>query len=159
MRRVRRPGDLTDALLQYYPRHIIGYPEVMTRRARRRLVSLIRLSAVMVFAIALLVGPVLSSIGEIHELAHDPSGQHSDVESGRGRSTHNTIQEQREGKAADALHALLHFAHCCGQASAAFQAQVLDAVEIVPITPPAVFVDATVPRARWYAPFRPPIQS
>lgn len=159
MRRVRRPGGLTDALLQYYPRRIIGYPNLMSRRARRRFVSLIRLLAVMVFAMTLLIGPVLSSISEVHELAHDPSGQHSDVESGHGRSTHNTVQEQREGKAADALHALLHFAHCCGQASAAFQAQVIDAVEIEPVTPPAAFADATVSRARWYTPFRPPIES
>lgn len=131
----------------------------MARRARRRFVSLIRLLAVMVFALTLLVGPVLSSIGEVHELAHDPSGQHSDVESGHRRSTHNTVREQQEGKAADTLHALLHFAHCCGQASAAFQAKILDAVEIAPATRPAAFVDASVSRARWYTPFRPPIES
>ena len=77
----------------------------MLRRSHRRLIASLRFLALAVLVLALLLRPVLSSLGEIHELAHDPSGQHLDIEHGSGPSTHDAPRENREGKGANALHA------------------------------------------------------
>lgn len=131
----------------------------MRSRFRRRFAAALRLFALAVLALSLLLRPVLSSLGEIHELAHDPTGQHLDVDHGSGQTTHDAAKENKEGKGAGALHAFLHFAHCCGQVSFGPPAASVYASEIHPqpqrtdlaVTRPAV--------ARWTTPFRPPIAS
>jgi hypothetical protein len=131
----------------------------MTFRVRRRFAAALRLVALAVLALSLLLRPVLSSIGEVHELAHDPSGQHLDISHAGQSSTHDAAGERKEGKDASTLHALLHFAHCCGQAST-----------VPPDSPghlqhslPApVIADNGALRpalARWTTPFRPPISA
>lgn len=131
----------------------------MRLRARRRLSAALRLLALGVLALALLMRPVLSSMGEIHELTHDPSGQHLDVDHGRGAGAHDAAKEGREGKSAGVLHAFLHFAHCCGQAS--FGPPEGPAAGLNPPPPPRIAEVAPVPAAtaHWTTPFRPPIAS
>jgi hypothetical protein len=111
----------------------------------------------MVLAVSLLLRPVLSSIGEMHELAHDPSGQHLDIEHAAGATTHDAARERGEGKSADTLHALLHFAHCCGQVSAVNPDGVAHTPAVLPYTPLLNPDAARPPTARWTTPFRPPI--
>lgn len=117
----------------------------------------LRLIAYAILALSLLLRPVLASMSEIHELAHDPTGSHLDVSAGTGSHHHDEASEAGEGPQGSALHTLLHFAHCCGQVSATAVAISFEATHLTPEVrlygPPA----ASVPLARWQTPFRPPI--
>jgi hypothetical protein len=126
-------------------------------RTRRRFAAALRLVALAVLALSLLLRPVLSSIGEVHELAHDPSGQHLDITHAGQSSTHNDAGERKEGKDASTLHALLHFAHCCGQASTAPPDGPDRLQHPLPVSVIADNGTLRPPLARWTPPFRPPI--
>src|SRR3546814_1410247 len=43
----------------------------------RRLLPFLRVLALALFALGLVLQPVMAAVGEMHELAHDPSGTHS----------------------------------------------------------------------------------
>jgi hypothetical protein len=123
-------------------------------RLPHRLHSGLRLIAYAILALSLLLRPVLASLGEMHELAHDPSGSHLDVGHFPGSAAQPPADE---GSDQSALHTLLHFAHCCGQLSAGAVSVAIDT-----LTPPAdvrvlSFRLAAVPSTRWQTPFRPPI--
>lgn len=133
-----------------------AYPDAVTCRLRHRSAASLRLIAYAILALALLVRPVLASLGEMHELAHDPSGSHLDISSGGG-THHDELSEASEGSEASALHTLLHFAHCCGQLSAAAVAITFDAANPAPTVRVHGPPNASVPMARWQTPFRPPI--
>lgn len=107
--------------------------------------------ALVLLALSLLARPVLSAIGEAHELAHDPSGRHAHVIEAGVPAADAEREERSIG------HALLHFAHCCAQLSVA----VADGLFI-----PAVMARSSLavrPRVAPPAsgarvsPFRPPI--
>lgn len=105
-------------------------------------------------ALSLLLRPMLSSLGEIHEFAHNASGQHLDIPPLTGAG-----DEQQEDQEAGTLHTLLHFAHCCGNASAAFPESMLGPVGLTIANRPLNDAYAAIPLARWQTPFRPPISA
>ncbi|HZX81080.1 MAG TPA: hypothetical protein VFE72_09035 [Lysobacter sp.] len=129
----------------------------MFRRACRRHRRFLRLFAIAILALAVLARPMLSSLGEMHELAHDPSGLHG-AGAGASGHEHDTATTGNDAERTDTLHALLHFAHCCGQASAV----PLDARLRLPAgiahARPMYPLDAALSRGRWATPFRPPIR-
>lgn len=127
--------------------------------APRRLLSLnsLRLIAYAILAFSLLLRPVLASVGELHELAHDPSGSHLDISSGGGATHHDKVSEDEEGGSSAAMHTLLHFAHCCGQVSAAAVAVAFDGLRLLRAVRLHEPLGAALTLARWQSPFRPPI--
>lgn len=133
-------------------------------RSRHRLPFALRVFVLGMLALGMALMPVLASVGEIHELAHDPSGRHGLATHG---DHHDAVADSHDdggsgvagedGQGSDPLHALLHFAHCCGQQS-------LTASAVMPVLarpqPSAALLmpDAqVVPRSPVLAPFRPPI--
>lgn len=133
-------------------------------RSRRRLPFVLHVFVLGMLALGMALMPVLASLGELHELAHDPSGSHAmaahDVHHNAVADSHDEPVPDADGEdrqGSDPLHALLHFAHCCGQQS-------LTAAALMPVLaqpePSAALLmpDAqVVPRSPALAPFRPPI--
>lgn len=67
-------------------------------------------------AVALMVQPLVAAIGEVHELSHAAGSlgavaAHADDHSG----VQHADQAPDEPESNDAMHVLLHFAHCCSQ--------------------------------------------
>ncbi|MCF7221542.1 hypothetical protein [Marilutibacter chinensis] len=133
-----------------------------------RPLSLQRLLVLALLVLGVLAKPVLASIGEVHELQHDPSGQHlhlgqngdHDIASDGVHVDHRLQSDAPADAPSDdgnLLHELLHFAHCCGQSP--------QSVPAAAMTVPAIAGDATGPaNAAAPAPdhrsqdvFRPPI--
>lgn len=120
----------------------------------------LRVLALVVFVLALILQPVLASVGEVHELAHDPSGLHSHPTHSNDPATHpaledtTDLEQEQDGKT---LHLLLDFAHCCGQTAGAFlplaKAGDHPSSAVCPLVTQAPIVLPT----RLFAPFRPPI--
>lgn len=85
----------------------------MSHRLRYPWLQLLRTGMLLVFALGLLAQPVLSALGELHELT-----VHAD--SARGHTGHNVPHEHASTTQADErdtggpMHELLHYAHCCG---------------------------------------------
>lgn len=79
----------------------------------------LRLFVLGLLALSLLLKPVLASMGELHELAHDPSGQHSHVDEFAGDADGEASGKGGNDDELGTLHMLLHFAHCCGHSPAA----------------------------------------
>lgn len=131
---------------------------------RQRLPLALRVFVLGLLALGMALMPVLGSLGELHELAHDPSGSHvrathgdhhapaADSHDGAGADTGT-----EDGQGSDPFHALLHFAHCCGQQS--LTGSTLMPLLAQPGSSPALLMpDAqVVPRSAALAPFRPPI--
>jgi hypothetical protein len=123
-----------------------------SRRLRRLLHGLVLAS----LALALIVQPVLSDMGEMHELTHGLAESHVHAEG------HDTLvdelaeADESEDRGAGVLHVVHHLAHCCGQASA-----VAPTLSIPTRLPVATEVAALVQRPHaaspLLAPFRPPI--
>lgn len=132
--------------------------------SRHRLQFVLRVFVLGLLALGMALMPVFASLGDLHELGHDQSGSH-------GLATHAAHHEPtgdlhndgeadaegEEGQGSDALHALLHFAHCCGQQS-------LNASALMPLLAPLASSTAllmpeeqVLPRSSALAPFRPPI--
>lgn len=110
-------------------------------------------------AMGLVMMPVLAAIGELHELAHDPSGTHALAgHADHSRDVPHGQNGQGEGEGgSDSLHALIHFAHCCGQSSLVSLPVILTTA-----TPPSADVlplpeQQLLHQASSLAPFRPPI--
>lgn len=119
------------------------------------------LRVVVLLALSLLMAlqPVLASVGELHELAHDPSGMHShglhadDIAA--ERVAERVPADTHGDEDSTTLHVLLHFAHCTGQATATM----LPGMRFAPVTAtcPAMAQAQVVSQTRMLAPFRPPI--
>lgn len=133
-------------------------------RARHRLPFAMRVFVLGMLSLGMALMPVLASVGEIHELAHDPSGSHAMATHGDHHDAADESHEElvadadgEDGQGTDPLHALLHFAHCCGQQS--LTASALMPVLAQPEPSAALLMpDAqVVPRSPALAPFRPPI--
>lgn len=151
---IRALGPLTALKMVLVARD--GYAGPVIAPPRLLSLSGLRLFAYAILALSLLLRPVLASVGEIHELAHDPSGSHLDVASVDGSSHHEEGGEE-EGGGSAALHSLLHFAHCCGQVSAAAVAVAFDGLPQLTASRAREPLDAALALARWQSPFRPPI--
>lgn len=105
----------------------------------------------LLLAMALL--PVLTSLGELHDLSHAPLGAHAHPEQASGHGG----DAEPDGEGGGGFHALLHSAHCAGHA-----AQVaLGAFPRLTAIPPgsAHPQDETplLPASPARAPYRPPI--
>ena len=107
-------------------------------------------------ALALLLRPTLSSLAEVHEFAHDPSGQHPELQAPADQG-HQNDGGDNESPAGDALDTLVHFAHCCGQASTDFPLYVVSTARSRSVDPPDGANQVVVPRARLKTLLRPPI--
>lgn len=117
----------------------------LTRLRRRP--TLLQLLAMALLVLSLLARPTLSALGELHEFAHDPAGTHLHQDSHAGDA------HDDEG----GLHALLHFAHCCGHQPAT---PATSLTAMLPLPPHADAPSAEAPdiaSMRLLAPFRPPI--
>lgn len=122
-------------------------------RAPRQKGLWLRSLVFVLFALGLVLQPVLATAGEVHDLQHDPAGLHAhDMQADAAAQP----DEADEPGAAGTLHVLLHFAHCCGATAAV----------LYDLTPVGWLVRANpVPDARSQvhaqapspAPFKPPI--
>ena len=92
-----------------------AYHSQMSRHTARFRLSF-RTLWVGLLALALMVQPMIAAIGEVHELSHTARSlgaiaAHADDHS---RAQH-ADQAPNELESNDAMHVLLHFAHCCSQ--------------------------------------------
>ncbi|WP_051176159.1 hypothetical protein [Luteimonas mephitis] len=126
----------------------------MTRLRPHRWQPLLRVLVLGLFALGLVLQPVLANVAEYHELAHDPSGSHAhDLRAVDGAEG---IPGDEQSEDAWTLHLLLHFAHCCGATAA-----LLQAFKPLPVARPdgrlAITKTPMPPQVRLTSPFRPPI--
>ncbi len=124
----------------------------MIRLRPRHWLPLLRVLVLGLFAVGLVLQPVMAAVGEMHELTHDPSGshihdQHAD-DLGAG--------DEHDEDGASTLHVLLHFAHCCGATAA--MVQLLGPVPSMPADASlATAMTPMAPQPRLSSPFKPPI--
>jgi hypothetical protein len=121
---------------------------------RRRRLPLLHLVVLGLFAMGLMLQPVLAAFGEVHGLAHDAGGLaqvlHADD------AANDRIATGESGEDAATLHALLHFAHCCGTAAAILPFDKLAAFK--PVRDRLLVPQDRAPvLVRQPAPFKPPI--
>lgn len=128
----------------------------MFDRCRTRPLTWLHVLVLALFALGLVLQPVLAAAGELHELAHDPSGQHSHALHGDDMAAElSAAGENGEGDSST-LHLLLHFAHCCGAAAAMLP--VVESVSpMIRATRPAIDSAQRLAHARLPTPFKPPI--
>lgn len=105
-------------------------------------------------ALMLVVQPVGAAAGELHELAHDPSGGHAGLVLG-GAPMHATVDDTSAGKATGVLHVLVDVAHGGGPGAAMapvlhFTAAIPDRDPLGGIAPPSL------KEVSLAAPFKPP---
>ena len=122
----------------------------------RRWLPLLRVLVLGLFALGLVLQPVMAAVGEMHELAHDPSGTHShDLHADELDAELAAAGEQDQGEA-KTLHVLLHFSHCCGAATALLP--VLECIPAAPAQGRLAIAKAPIPPAALLpSPFKPPI--
>ena len=132
----------------------------MSSRHRPRLPLPLRVFVLALFALGLALQPVLASLGELHELAHDQADTHA-----HAVPAHPSDNDNDEPGAADSadpgrsgvLHSLMHLAHCCGSFTAALTA----GLRVMPVALGAdtrALAESQIPlQSRALAPFRPPI--
>jgi hypothetical protein len=120
----------------------------MSLLTRRR--SLLHWLVSTCLVLAMIVQPVLASIGEMHELAHGLAETHV---SGDDHDVRAELAAQGE-----ALHLVHHMAHCCGQTAVPV---VSFAAALVPVAAGPLAICSALERPAdepRLAPFRPPIQ-
>lgn len=121
----------------------------------------LRVFVLAVFALGLVVQPVVAALGELHELAHDPSGNHAVAHTDHADSVGGelSVAEESDPSPAGTMHSLMHHAHCCGQSAVAE----LPAMRGVPVAPgssrPALAESQRLLQTPSLAPFRPPISA
>lgn len=125
----------------------------MTRFRHRRLLSLLRIVTLALFALAMVVQPVMAAAGEMHEFSHDASGLHSHAHVLHAGDI--GIDDIDAGADAPVLHVLLHFAHCCGTTTAMVPS--VDSFPVEPVINHVLSVEVPdPPQARLTPPFKPP---
>lgn len=128
----------------------------MTRLHPSFLLPLLRVVVLGVLALGLAFQPVMTAAGEMHELAHDPSGAHSHGPDDNDLRAEFTAAGAHDQDGSETLHLLLDFAHCCGSAAAVLP--VLDSSPTRPVAARMVVEKASPPPAlRLPSPFKPPI--
>jgi len=128
----------------------------MARSLRYRCSSFLRALVLGLFALGLVLQPVMAAAGEMHELAHDPSGMHSHGPHTSGLDAELTAAGEHDQDGAGTLHVLLDFAHCCGTAAAVLP--VLEHVPALAMLGRLAIAKASAPPAvRLPSPFKPPI--
>lgn len=128
----------------------------MVRLPRHRWLPLLRVLALGLFALGLVLQPVMTAAGEMHELAHDPSGMHSHGPHANDLGAELTATGAHDQDGSETLHVLLDFAHCCGAAAA--EMPVLESLSALPIAGRLVIEKASPPPiVRLASPFKPPI--
>lgn len=115
----------------------------------------LRVFALGLLALGLVMQPVLASLGELHEIAHDPTGTHAlTVHADQAADiSQDEVPQEQPGSV---LHALIH-AHCCAPSSLAWLPAIdliagPSSADVVLIPRPQVLSQPLLP-----APFRPPI--
>lgn len=128
----------------------------MTRSRPRRLLSLLRVLVLALFALGVALQPVFAAAGEMHELVHDPSGAHEHDRHADKADVEPAVAGDQDQGGARTLHLLLHLAHCCGAAAA-----LLPVVKPLPTMPAAGrLAIANTPislQTHLASPFKPPI--
>lgn len=132
-----------------------------------RPLSLPRVLVLALLVLGVLAKPVLASIGEVHELQHDPAGRHLHLDDGdrhlpvadtRADSEPLTTPPVAPTSDGDGLlHELLHFAHCCGQSPQSVPAVVTTMPAAPGDTTLAARTSVPAPRHHAHGVFRPPI--
>ena len=114
----------------------------------RRTARLLRLPALLLLVLAMLVSPILTAVGDLHQVGHDTV---AGVEPA-GFADH----EEDTHAEGDLLHAFMHAAHCCGHLGAVFESGFMAAAprptSAIPL--PALLAPHQAPRS---SVFRPPI--
>ena len=107
------------------------------------------------FALCMVMQPVLAATGDVHEMLDHPEQVALHLDG----SGHHDAPEPHDGEPAEILHALLHVAHCCGQ-TVSFDTMSLG-THWAPANDARSFDVASAPMLsmRRGAPFRPPIQA
>ncbi|KAF1696698.1 hypothetical protein CSC62_08975 [Pseudoxanthomonas jiangsuensis] len=118
---------------------------------------------VALLVLGLLVRPVLSAVGEVHELDHEGAASHAhapaaDGPADAGRAGDGHADGPERG-AAGLLHTLLHFAHCCGQVPALPSMSYAPALAWTTGVAPLPADRGLLPSAPVLSPFRPPISA
>jgi hypothetical protein len=129
----------------------------MVRRKRhRRPISLLRLCLLALLSLGLVLQPLFAAVGELHELAHDPTGTHAVLDG--GDIAKDDAAKDAGGKSdPSGLHLLLEYAHCCGQMPLSPWPAVASAT-VFPIIGNPPQAEPQLPlQARAFIPFRPPI--
>lgn len=128
----------------------------MLRTYAHRRLLFVRLLVLGMIALGLMLQPVLAAAGEMHALTHDASGMH-DHDFGKEALDADLLVtgEQDEGNA-KTLHAMLHFAHCCGATAALLP--VLKPISPAPLDRLSAIAETPLPpQARLTSLFKPPI--
>lgn len=123
----------------------------MSTRRKIRLPFALRVFVLALFALSMMLQPVVASMGEIHEFAHDPGGHR-----GHAEPVGATADEPAEKGASGTLHALLHLAHCCGQCPAMVASALAMPLPVSAVVSAATREPQAHPELRRLAPFRPP---
>ena len=123
---------------------------------------LVRAALLLLLALSLTLQPVLAAVGELHELqAHaETAALHSDVATDHhdARSGSSADDEAAPGEqGSDALHTLLHFAHCCGHSASLVPPGSGVNWSSLPDVAPDGNTGVVAVDTRRCAPFRPPI--
>ena len=122
----------------------------------RRWLPLLRVLVLGLFALGLVLQPVMAAVGEMHELAHDPSGTHSHDLHADELDAELVAAGEQDQDGAKTLHVLLHFSHCCGATAALLP--VLERIPPVPAPNQLAVAKAPIPPAALLpSPFKPPI--
>ena len=131
----------------------------MSSRQRPRLPLPLRVFVLALFALGLVLQPVLASWGELHELAHDKAGTHAHVDHSDNVNDELSASDKSDPGRSGMLHALMHLAHCCGPSTVTLTS----AMRAMPVAPGVTILalaESQRPlQPRALAPFRPPISA
>ena len=84
-------------------------------RHRVRVRLSLRILWIGLLALALMVQPMVAAIGEVHELNHVSASQGITLAHADHHANASHAERSPERESNDAMHVLLHFAHCCSQ--------------------------------------------
>lgn len=136
------------------------YPcATMIRLARHpsRLPHALRVAVWLLLAMGMVLQPVMAAAGELHELAHDPSGSHNHAPHASAADGGQDVMVAPESQESPTLHLLLDLSHCCGGAAAMSPLQRILAVMPADCEGPAGSTATIPPQVRLPSPFKPPI--
>lgn len=127
----------------------------MPIRRKIRVSLTLRVIVLALFALSMMLQPVVASMGEIHEFAHDPVGHDAHAEH-LGSTADEPADEPAESGTPATLHVLLHLAHCCGHSPAMAAPALVMPVPASMVASAATREPQAHPDIRTLAPFRPP---